>query len=42
MRLSRLNKTNKGRLVALTPEQKEGEDDTAEVWDSDPRYVFMI
>ncbi|KII91689.1 hypothetical protein PLICRDRAFT_136092 [Plicaturopsis crispa FD-325 SS-3] len=42
-RLSLLNKRNKRVLEALTEEEKNAViiDETAEVWDNDPRYVFM-
>lgn len=42
-RLTLLNKRNQEKIAALSPderkqlENKEG----AEVWDNDPRYVFM-
>jgi len=42
IRLSLLNKRNQKRLAALTEEEKNKlEDGPAEVWDNDPRYIFM-
>ncbi|KAF9474852.1 MFS general substrate transporter [Pholiota conissans] len=44
-RLSYLNKRNASRLSALSKDEKErleGQDiTTSEIWDNDPRYVFM-
>ncbi|KAF8062211.1 MFS general substrate transporter [Lyophyllum atratum] len=42
-RLSLLNKKRKASLAALSQEEKDAlnSDDAVEVWDSDPRYVFM-
>jgi len=42
-RLSMLNKRHKMSLDGLSQDEKDAlhSDDTAEVWDSDPRYIFM-
>ncbi|KAJ7859580.1 MFS general substrate transporter [Mycena leptocephala] len=40
-RLSMLNKRNEKRLAELPKNEKEGIDETTEIWDTDPRYVFM-
>ncbi|KAF8892997.1 MFS general substrate transporter [Infundibulicybe gibba] len=40
MRLSMLNERNRKRRVALLQEG-EKEDESVEIWDTDPRYVFM-
>jgi hypothetical protein len=38
-----MNKKNKERLARLTPEEEKENwgDHVTEIWDNDPRYVFM-
>jgi hypothetical protein len=42
-RLSRLNKKNARKMAALSEEEKKKLESVneGEIWDSDPRYVFM-
>lgn len=40
-RLSMLNKRNEKRLAELPKNEKKEIDETTEIWDTDPRYVFM-
>ncbi|KAF8902600.1 MFS general substrate transporter [Gymnopilus junonius] len=42
-RLSHLNRRNKEKLAAMSSEEKEHLDaqEEGEIWDNDPRYVFM-
>ncbi|KAJ6481767.1 MFS general substrate transporter [Mycena sanguinolenta] len=40
-RLARLNKLNAKRLAELGEKEKKELEETEEIWDTDPRYVFM-
>ena len=42
-RLSRLNKLNERKMAALSEEEKKKLEtvNEGEIWDNDPRYVFM-
>ncbi|PCH37504.1 MFS general substrate transporter [Wolfiporia cocos MD-104 SS10] len=41
-RLAYRNKQNREKLEALTEDEKEELRDDDEIWDDDPRYVFMV
>ncbi|EED84141.1 predicted protein [Postia placenta Mad-698-R] len=41
-RLTLKNKKNRERLAAMSQDEKNGLSDDAEIWDNDPRYVFMV
>lgn len=41
-RLTLKNKKNRERLAAMSQGEKNGLSDDAEIWDNDPRYVFMV
>jgi hypothetical protein len=40
-RLAMLNKRNAKILAELDEVERKRLDETSEIWDSDPRYVFM-
>ena len=42
-RLTLLNKRNQEKMAALSPDEKQKLEnkESAEIWDNDPRYVFM-
>jgi hypothetical protein len=40
-RLTLINKRNKAKLAALSEDEKHQLRDDVEIWDNDPRYVFV-
>ncbi|CCM05612.1 uncharacterized protein FIBRA_07841 [Fibroporia radiculosa] len=42
IRLSWMNTRNKEKLATLTEDEKNQLSDDPEIWDNDPRYVFMV